>query len=202
MKKNQTNTIVIKDSEISKLILYILAFIIVVIIGFLAAWLLGITMDLAKLLPLLLLPSFLFLCLPIIAILDYRKTIISNQGIQFYCRKELIFSCSWTDIERINLYKERVYYPRGRHLREHTNIEYVIQFVGLKSEKTVRLWYFPFKVKTQELIIQSIKNLARTKYDLQIAKLPEDKEVKRCDRDYNRMHNTLKTDFPLNILHL
>ena len=64
--------------------------------------------------------------------------------------------------------------------------EYVVQFIGSGVNKTVRLWYFPFDIEKQELIVQAIRNFGGVINRLKIVDLPHDTEVRTYDYYKNK----------------
>lgn len=191
MKKKVTTSVEVKDSQMYFTIILLIAFISTILIVFGVVWISGVNIDIYVLIVLFTLTSFLFLFPICISGIGSRKVIINENGIEFYIKDYLIFGYYWSELEQINLYREMVHYPHSGLSMERIDLEYVIQFFGSKIDKTIRLWYFPFRVKNQELIVQSIKRFAGAINTLKIIELPDDNDTKYCDRNYKRMHNLL-----------
>ncbi|MFX1395404.1 MAG: hypothetical protein ACFFAH_17855 [Promethearchaeota archaeon] len=189
-------SIKIKNSKMFLISIFILLFISIIASVFLITWLLGKIIDLLDIYIVFLIMSFVFLVPIALVGPQYRKAIISEKGIEFYIKKDLVFSSNWSELEKISFKKALIYYPSerfSRHLRQeaHMNLEYVIHFIGSNVDKTIRLWYFPFKVKSQELIVHAIKRFTGTMKNLKTIELSEDTKIDYCDGNYKKMHTLL-----------
>ena len=108
------NIVKIKDSNISFRIMLIIMFIACFTIIPLILWFRGI-LDFPFLIGFLI-GSLLFLGCLLGA--DTRFAVLNHNGIEFYLKKELVFSCLWSELKQINIQTEWVHYPREYKIKE------------------------------------------------------------------------------------